>query len=101
MSTLSERMRDTWLTSRPLVVCDAVHEWADEVEALEERLLNVLEVAIARGEKLGYADEDYRVLLMEHELSPKDKLLQGYESIGMTSALIAKKRYGRRSAFDE
>ena len=45
---------------------------ADEVAALEqananleERLLSVLEVAVARGERLGYADEDYRETLTQ------------------------------------
>ena len=54
-------------------------EWADEIAALEqvnanlhevidgleERLLSVLEVAVARGERLGYADEDYRETLTQ------------------------------------
>jgi hypothetical protein len=31
-----------------------------QVERLEERLLAVLDVAVARGEKLGYEDADYR-----------------------------------------
>ncbi len=32
---------------------------------MEEKLLSVLEVAVARGEKLGYADEDYREALAQ------------------------------------
>ena len=35
------------------------------IDGLEERLLSVLEVAVARGERLGYADEDYRETLAQ------------------------------------
>ena len=74
---LSERIREQhqemeWPGSDML-------EWADEIAALEqvnanlhevidgleERLLSVLEVAVARGERLGYADEDYRETLAQ------------------------------------
>ncbi len=50
----------------------ALIELSDEIAALEqananleERLLSVLEVAVARGERLGYADEDYRETLAQ------------------------------------
>ena len=38
----------------------AVYQWASRVEKLEADLVNVLKIAIARGEGLGYEDDDWR-----------------------------------------
>jgi hypothetical protein len=38
---------------------------AGEIEELERELVSVLEVAIARGEKLDYLDDDYRERLAQ------------------------------------
>ena len=39
----------------------------DVIIQLEAELATVLDVAIARGEKLGYADEDYRERIDAHK----------------------------------
>jgi len=47
--------------------------WQAQVEALEAELVAVLEVSIARGEKLGYMDDDYRqrVVSLDPEASAR------------------------------
>jgi hypothetical protein len=44
---------------------------------LKQELINVLEVAIARGEKLGYEDDDYihRLVTLQGESLPDGELI--------------------------
>ena len=78
MSTLSERMREFRFDAMDTINLEGtrlrIDGWADEVEALEARLAE---------------------LESPNELSPKDKLMQGYEKIGMTSAFH---KYGKHSS---
>ena len=91
MSTLSERIRrGAQLLSRfdqDHPITKDQYRCADEADALELVIDNLHGVI------------DGLEALLPQQLSPKDKLMQGYEKIGMTPALIAKKRYGRRSEF--
>lgn len=52
-----------WVEPRPAIKPEAVRRAERQraaVKALYAELAEVLDVAIARGEQLGYADEDYR-----------------------------------------
>ena len=91
-STLSERMRATWRAKMFEWKAGDTwgDDWADEVAALERALQ--------------YCQDDKEVMqniIDVHEAapSPTDKLNQNYEKLGMTSALVLQKKYGRRSVF--
>ena len=76
--TLSERMRysaERWNSGGAAGIIAL--GWADEVEALEAEI-----------ERLKPAP-----------ITPVDKLNQGYERAGLSSALVVNNKYGKRSAF--
>ena len=79
--TLSERMRlpiDGPLMGPLMTIGEwTVNAWANEVEALEEEL-DALKPA---------------------PITPVDKLKQGYERAGLSSALVVNNKYGKHSAF--
>ena len=82
--TLSERMRvyDAYTRTE----AHTIEGWADEVAALEA-YCDALE------------SEHKLVLAANEELSPVDKLNQGYERAGLSSALVVNNKYGKHSAF--
>ena len=84
-STLSERMRysaERWNSGSAAGIIAL--GWADEVEALEADLKDAY--ALLDGAK-AYA------------LNAVDKLNQGYERAGLSSALVVNNKYGKHSAF--
>ena len=87
-STLSERYTEIW---------------GLRFEGGEERTYNLLpEVKALEVEleecKYGLAVVEASIDL-EAELSPVDKLNQGYERAGLSSALVVNNKYGKHSAF--
>ena len=88
MSTLSDEVRE--LTHFDLD--NGVHvQLADEVAALEARLESV--------------EYNYKSCLERAQqkepapITPVDKLNQGYERAGLSSALVVNNKYGKHSAF--
>lgn len=91
MSTLSERMLNAD-TDDLIQLGIWVAGWADEVEALEADNKEGDRLLLAAAMK--YKGLEARLqAISPSELSPKDKLMQGYEAIGMTEGWISRKRY--------
>ena len=74
--TLSERMRDECVSEGMAYI--------DEVAALEAELKDAYKLLDAAK---------------EHALNAVDKLNQGYERAGLSSALVVNNKYGKHSAF--
>ena len=91
-STLSESIRYAadHIPLRPIVL-GVAQMWADEVAALEGQLV--------------MWEGSYRTLssLLDGKepapITPVDKLNQGYERAGLSSALVVNNKYGKHSAF--
>ena len=90
--TLSERMRDECVSEGMAYI--------DEVAALE---LTVANLTLASEEARKTIDRQATLIPQEAnnsaELSPVDKLNQGYERAGLSSALVVNNKYGKHSAF--
>lgn len=89
-STLSERIREEW--NEREWPGQKMLEWADEVEALEAE-------RDEWAKRAKYAEAFLDSCIDVAELSPVDKLNQGYERAGLSSALIVHNKYGKHSAF--
>ena len=90
--TLSERirLRQSARLSKPRMVnATVLNDWADEVAALEAELEEC---------KYGLAVVEASIDL-QAELTPVDKLNQGYERAGLSSAIVVNNKYGKHSAF--
>ena len=101
-ATLSERMREKEFKMGGHVFTN--EHWADEVAALEARLAEHEGgpggVPMTRGEQALMTElAKCKAELEALEDSPTDILNKNYEKLGMTSALVVQKKYGRRSVF--